>query len=112
MTMPAAEAAEALAPSSAGLSGTQRAGAISSALPKPRTRHPYIVGLTLIIVGGFSLIGSITGTLPSMLAALFVPAALVDSGGNSPSPDIFGIVGQSLENIATSPVGIITGGAA
>jgi hypothetical protein len=32
------------------------------------------------------MVGSITGTLPSMLAALFVPQALEGSGGNTPAP--------------------------
>jgi len=62
----------------------QKTGALSRALPKPRTHHPYIVGITLMAVGAFALVGSITGTLPSMIAALFVPNALVDTGGNLP----------------------------
>lgn len=70
--------------SSTGLSGGQKAGALGSALPKPRTHHPYIVGLTLMVVGAFALVGSITGTLPSMIAALFVPNALVDVAGSNP----------------------------
>lgn len=67
-----------------GLTGGQKAGALGRAVPKPKTNHPYIVGFTLVIVGGFALIGSITGTLPSMLAALFVPQALADASGNKP----------------------------
>ena len=67
-----------------GLSGGRKAGVVGKALPKPRTHHPYIVGITLMAVGGFALVGSITGALPSMLAALFVPNALVDAGGNLP----------------------------
>lgn len=102
MAMLAPEVAEAATTDAAsgskfGLSSGQKAGALGQALPKPRTHHPYIVGLTLMVVGGFALVGSITGALPSMLAALFVPDALVDSGGNSPAPSI-------LHDILTSPI--------
>lgn len=67
-----------------GLTTGQKGAAIGRALPKPRTKHPYVVGGVLMLIGGFGLIGSLTGTLPSMLAALFVPNALVDSQGNHP----------------------------
>lgn len=68
-----------------GLTGSQKAGAIGSAIPQPRTHHPYLLGLLLIVGGGFMLVGSITGTLPSMLAALFDPNALDDGSGSPPS---------------------------
>lgn len=66
-----------------GLTGGQKASAIGRLFPKPKTSHPYVVGLSLVVIGGFSLVGSITGKLPSMLAALFDPNALVDSSGNT-----------------------------
>lgn len=86
--------------SKAGLTGAQKAGALSSALPRPKTSHPYIVGISLIVIGGFGLIGSITGTLPSMIAALFVPSILTDSTGGTPSNGIL----QDISNIATTVI--------
>ena len=74
-----------------GLSGAQKGTALSKLTPKARTHHPYVVGLILIVVGGFALIGSITGTLPSMLAALFDPQALTDKDGKGVLGDIEGI---------------------
>lgn len=68
-----------------GTNGPTAATAASKATPRARTSHPYIVGLTLVMIGGLGLVGSITGTLPSMLAALFVPNALVDTTGHTPS---------------------------
>lgn len=68
-----------------GLTGSQKAGAISAGLPQPRTHHPYLLGLIFIVAGGFWLVGSITGTLPSMIAALFDPSVLDDSDSNPPS---------------------------
>ena len=79
MIVPEAEGAGAKVAKKFGLTGSQKAGAISAGLPQPRTHHPYILGLILITTGGFMLIGSVTGTLPSMLAALFVPNALDDT---------------------------------
>jgi hypothetical protein len=70
------------------LSASQVGAGISKALPRPKTSHPYIVGFILLSTGLFALVGSITGTLPSMLAALFVPSALLDSSGNTASPGI------------------------
>ena len=93
-------AAEAETALPSGLSGGQKIGALGKALPKPKTNHPYIVGLSLIVIGGFALVGSITGTLPSMIAALFVPNALVDpSTGNSPG--LFGVLQTVVNPIQT-----------
>ena len=55
--------------------------------------HHYASGLVLLTVGVVGVVGSATGTLANMLAALWVPDALftdsgsqADSGGvNSPS---------------------------
>jgi len=79
MTMLAPEAESAI-----GLTGGQKASAGLGAIPTAKTQHPYVVGIALVLVGGFGLIGSITGTLPSMIAALFVPDALTDSAGKKP----------------------------
>lgn len=73
---------------SSALTKGQLGSAIGRALPKPKTHHPYIVGLTLIVVGGASLIGSLTGSLPAMIAALFVPNALTDTHGKAVAPNI------------------------
>ena len=78
MTMLAPEAESAI-----GLTRGQKAAAGLGAVPTAKTQHPYIVGTVLVLVGGFGLIGSITGTLPSMIAALFVPTALQVSADGS-----------------------------
>jgi hypothetical protein len=93
--------------SSGRLTAGQKATAFTKSLPKPKTTHPYIVGLSLIVVGGFMLIGSITGTLPSMLAALFDPTALVDEKGNAPgflSKLVSGVTGDALAGPVWAPV--------
>lgn len=73
-----------------GLTGGQKAAAAGRLLPKPRTSHPYIVGLSLVAIGLLSLVGSITGTLPSMIAALFVPNALGPSATSDVPVPIIG----------------------
>ncbi len=92
----------------AGLSGLQKlqgAASLSNALPKPKTSHPYVVGLIFTGIGLFSLVGSITGTLPSMLAALFVPQALEDaSGKNAAGPDHAGGPLGPLTGPITNPI--------
>lgn len=42
----------------------------------PKTEHHYVVGALLLFVGLIGIAGSITGTLPSMIAGLFEPSAL------------------------------------
>lgn len=108
------EGAAANAGASAGLNLGQKIGAANRALPKPRTHHPYIVGLSLIVIGGFALIGSITGALPSMLAALFVPDALVDSAGNSGdlnAPSLGSTIAGTATNAAGVGIGFLGGAA-
>jgi len=85
MSMIVPEAAESGA-SKFGLTGGQKASAGLGAVPTAKTSHPYVVGIALVLIGGFGLVGSIIGALPSMLAALFVPNALIDSGGNQKAP--------------------------
>lgn len=41
----------------------------------------YATGITLITVGVFGIIGSITGELANMLAALWAPDTLADASG-------------------------------
>jgi hypothetical protein len=82
--------------------GPSKLGALGAVKPA-KTSHPYIVGLSLVAVGAFGLVGSITGTLPSMIAALFVPNALVDKAGNTPAPTL-------LNKAASLSEGIVTGG--
>jgi hypothetical protein len=87
----------------AGLGGTQVAAALGKAVPTPRTHHPYVVGLVFTTIGLFAVVGSITGTLPSMLAALFVPQALEDVNGKHPAPE--GVLGQITGVLAaTNPI--------
>ena len=95
MIVPEAEGAASSVGKKFGLTNSQKAGAISAGLPQPRTHHPYILGLILITTGGFMLIGSVTGTLPSMLAALFVPNALDDTGGNPLEPLASTLLGKN-----------------
>lgn len=86
-----------------GLSSGQKATAGLGAIPTPKTQHPYVVGIALVLIGGLGLIGSVTGTLPSMIAALFVPDALIEpSTGNSPALGIKAL--GTLQNIA-NPLG-------
>jgi hypothetical protein len=72
-------------------------------IPSPKTTHPYIVGFVLIVVGGFSLVGSLTGDLPAMIAALFVPDALEDKNGNS-GGDFVGQLILASESVITAGV--------
>lgn len=70
--------------------GTAASGAALGAglLPKPKTNHPYIVGLILITIGVAGMIGSVTGQLPAMIAALFDPNVLVDKNDATPGTSI------------------------
>lgn len=79
-----------------GLTGSQKAAAIGGGIPQPRTHHPYLLGLILIVVGGFGLVGSVTGTLPSMIAALFDPSTLDDGSGSPASPGVQSIVSNAF----------------
>lgn len=40
-------------------------------------QYKYAIGITMIAVGVFGMIGSFTGNLPAMIAALFMPEYLV-----------------------------------
>jgi len=86
-----------------GLTNSQKGAALGRSLPQPRTHHPYIVGLSLIVIGMFSLVGSITGTLPSMLAALFVPTALEDGSGNPAAPSLLNKLG-GVASVVANPL--------
>ncbi len=107
MSMIAPEVADSGA-SSLGISkGSSKLGLLGAAQPA-KTNHPYIVGLSLVVIGGLSLVGSITGTLPSMIAALFVPNALVDASSNTPAaPNELSYLAKASEGIATA--GLIGG---
>ena len=55
-------------------------------MPNPVTQfsqdHHYASGIILIAVGLVGIVGSVTGELANMLAALWVPDALYTSGGS------------------------------
>ena len=87
-----------------GLTGSQKAGAIGAGIPQPRTHHPFLLGLLLIVGGGFMLVGSVTGTLPSMIAALFDPSLLDDVSGSPPSQLVKAIGTPNGTGIAGSGV--------
>lgn len=53
------------------------AGAVSTF----KSDHHIVFGIALGAVGVFGLIGSLTGSLAVMLAALFDPSALIDGSG-------------------------------
>lgn len=46
-----------------------------------KSDHHIVFGVSLLAVGVFGIIGSLTGSLAVMLAALFDPGALVDGSG-------------------------------
>lgn len=78
---------------------------IGKSVPTPRTQHPYIAGLLLIIVGGVGLIGSITGNLPAMIAALFDPDTLAErQSGAGVVSSIIGDVGTGFTGVLLGPV--------
>ena len=84
-----------------GFSGGQKAGAIGAGvsgtaklLPRPKTTHPYLVGLIFVAIGLAGMVGSITGSLPAMIAALWDPPILVDKTGASVAPGFLGSVGE------------------
>lgn len=70
-----------------------------------KENHHYTSGILLVVVGGAGLVGSLTGELANMLAALFVPSILFTAGGsqNNPQPNpgplisggtsLFGVLG-------------------
>ena len=105
MSMVLGEGAEEITGSKVGLTKGQKFGLFSKATPSPKTAHPYVVGMALIIIGGFGLVGSVTGTLPAMIAGLFVPNALVDSSGSS--PNVWGTIAQAVGEaaIVAAPAG-------
>jgi len=97
------EALAALGFSKGQKSGSAGAGAqgVANILPKPKTTHPYLVGLIFIVVGVAGIVGSITGTLPAMIAALWDPPILVDKSGSSVAPGFLGSLGEIAAGTAT-----------
>lgn len=47
-------------------------------------QYKYAIGITMIAVGIFGMIGSLTGNLAPMIAALFAPEYLVAPNNNAP----------------------------
>lgn len=52
----------------------------------PKTEHHYIAGALLLFVGVMGIAGSVTGTLPAMIAGLFEPSDLYTAGAVTPPP--------------------------
>lgn len=107
MTVAAAPAAEDVV-GALGLSKGQKAGAasqgaqgVANVLPRPKTTHPYLVGLIFIVVGVAGIVGSITGTIPAMIAALWDPPVLVDKQGASVAPGFLGSLGEIAAGATT-----------
>ena len=69
--------------------------------------HHYASGIILVTVGVVGVIGSTLGTLPSMIAALWVPDILFNSSGiqadtgGAPTPG--NIAGQLLNPLNSNP---------
>lgn len=69
-------------------------------MPNPisdfKNDHHVILGIFLIGVGAFGVIGSITGRLPAMIAGLFDPSDLVSQSSGSSS----GIISETVGGVA------------
>jgi hypothetical protein len=59
------------------------------------------VGLIFIVVGVAGIVGSITGTIPAMIAALWDPPVLVDKQGASVAPGFLGSLGEIAAGATT-----------
>jgi len=56
---------------------------MANPLSQVKNDHHIIFGIALILVGGFGVIGSLTGRLAPMIAGLFDPSDLVSASGGS-----------------------------
>jgi hypothetical protein len=59
--------------------------------------HSYVMGTVLITIGAVGVVGSATGKLADMLAALFIPDILFNSTSGSAAP-------------VSTPTGAVTSG--
>ena len=65
--------------------------------------HHYASGIILATIGVVGVVGSVTGNLPSMLAALWVPDILITSSGAQAASGSLPSLG-SLTNEALNPL--------
>jgi hypothetical protein len=84
----------------------QGASLLGKALPRPKTSHPYIVGIIFIVIGVAGMIGSITGELPAMIAALFDPNVLTDVNDKSPTESS---IATGVADLIINPGQFLTG---
>ena len=66
------------------------------------------LGVGLLVVGGFTIAGSVTGTLPAMIAALFDPGILT----SAPSSGSLNIIGAAGIAAGAAAAGAASGAAA
>ena len=66
------------------------------------------LGVGLLVVGGFTVAGSVTGTLPAMIAALFDPGILT----SAPSSGSLNIIGAAGIAAGAAAAGAASGAAA
>jgi hypothetical protein len=66
--------------------------------------HHVILGLFLIGVGAFGVIGSITGRLPAMIAGLFDPSDLVSQASGSGS----GLVTEAADTVGSTATSVLS----
>lgn len=77
-------------------------------LPTIHSKHQYVVGITLTVVGVFGVLGSLTGNLAPMIAALFAPQYIQAASGSNSAPTSVNAPGSSdkeVPNSATTPLG-------
>lgn len=79
---------------------------MANALTDFRQDHHVILGVFLLAVGAFGVLGSVTGRLPAMIAGLFDPSDLVgtSTGSSSGLLQDEGVTGSNVSSLSgTAP---------